>query len=164
MRYKKYHVYLTEDEKGSLKEIVKKGKASAQEIQRAHILLKADISEGKGWTDQEIRDTFDLAPNTVAKIRKRFSEVGLNETVKRKRPDRDYVTRLDGKQEAHLVALACSSPPEGYARWTLRLLAQRMVLLEYVDSLSYETVRQVLKKRTSTVAQTDVVYTTSAEC
>ena len=78
--------------------------------------------------------------------------MGLEETVKRKHPNRAYVTRLDGEQEAHLVALACSTPPEGYARWSLRLLAEQMVVLEYVDSLSYETVRQVLKKRTSTVA------------
>ena len=152
MRYKKYHVYLTENEKDYLKQVVKKGTGRARQIQRAHILLKADVSEGQGWTDQHIRETFQLARNTVSKIRKRFTEVGLEETVKRKQPDRDYATRLDGEQEAHLVALACSQPPEGQARWTLRLLAEHMVALEYVDSLSYETVRQVLKKRASTVA------------
>lgn len=152
MRYKKYHVYLTEEEKSKLKQIVKRGTGRARQIQRAHILLKADVSEGRGWTDQQIRETFHLARNTVSKIRKRFTEVGLEETVKRKHPDREYVTRLDGEQEAHLVALACSEAPEGHARWTLRLLAERMVALEYVDSLSYETVRQVLKKRASTVA------------
>lgn len=152
MRYKKYHVYLTEEEKEYLKQIVKKGKAPARQIQRAHILLKADVGEGGGWTDQQIRETFHLARNTVSKIRKRFTEVGLEETVKRKHPERDYATRLDGEQEAHLVALACSEPPAGYARWTLRLLAERMVLLEYVESVSYETVRQVLKKRSATVA------------
>ena len=152
MRYKKYHVYLTAEEKDKLKQIVKKGTGRARQIQRAHILLKADVSEGQGWTDQQIRDTFHLARNTVSKIRKRFTEVGLEETVKRKHPNRDYVTRLDGEQEAHLVALACSEPPEGHARWTLRLLAERMVRLEYVERVSYETVRQVLKKRPSTVA------------
>jgi len=152
MRYKKYHVYLTAEEKEYLRQIVKKGTGRARQIQRAHILLKADVSEGKGWTDQQIRETFHLARNTVSKIRKRFTEVGLAETVKRKQPEREYVTRLDGEQEAHLVALACSEPPEGYARWTLRLLAERMVALEYVDSVSYETVRQVLKKHTPTVA------------
>jgi transposase len=152
MRYKKYHVYLKEEEKEYLKQIVKKGTGRARQIQRAHILLKADVSEGKGWTDQQIRETFHLARNTVSKIRKRFTEVGLEETVKRKSPERIYRTRLDGEQEAHLVALACSEAPEGYARWTLRLLAERMVALEYVDNLSYETVRQVLKKRTSTMA------------
>jgi transposase len=152
MRYKKYHVYLKEEEKEYLKQIVKKGTGRARQIQRAHILLKADVSEGKGWTDQQIRETFHLARNTVSKIRKRYTEVGLEETVRRKSPERIYRTCLDGEQEAHLVALACSEPPEGYARWTLRLLAERMVALEYVDNLSYETVRQVLKKRTSTVA------------
>lgn len=152
MRYKKYHVYLTAEEKEYLKQIVKKGTGRARQIQRAHILLKADVSEGQGWTDQQIRDTFHLARNTVSKIRKRFTEVGLEETVKRKSPERIYRTRLDGEQEAHLVALACSEPPEGYGRWTLRLLAERMVALDYVDSVSYETVRQVLKKRPSTVA------------
>ena len=152
MRYKKYHVYLTEAEKDYLKQLVKSGTARARQIQRAHILLKADVSEGQGWTDQQIRDTFHLARNTVSKIRKRFTEVGLEETVKRKHPDRDYVTRLDGEQEAHLVALACSEPPEGHARWTLRLLAAHMIQLEYMESVSYETVRQVLKKRASTVA------------
>jgi len=152
MRYKKYHVYLSEEEKEYLKQIVKKGTGRARQIQRAHILLKADVSEGQGWTDQQIRDTFHLARNTVSKIRKRFTEVGLEETVKRKHPERAYKTRLDGEQEAHLVALACSEPPEGYGRWTLRLLAERMVALEYVDNVSYETVRQVLKKRSATVA------------
>jgi transposase len=152
MRYKKYHVYLKEEEKEYLNQLVKKGTGRARQIQRAHILLKADVSEGKGWTDQQIRETFHLARNTVSKIRKRFSEVGLEETVKRKSPERVYRTRLDGEQEAHLVALACSEPPEGYARWTLRLLAERMMALEYVDKVSYETVRQVLKKHTSTVA------------
>lgn len=152
MRYKKYHVFLTEEEKACLKQMVKSGTGKARQIQRAHILLKADVSEGKGWTDQQIRDTFHLASHTVAKIRKRFTEVGMEATVQRKRPNRDYLTRLDGSQEAHLVALACSEPPEGYARWTLRLLAERMVALEYVDSLSHETVRQVLKKRTATLA------------
>lgn len=152
MRYKKYHVYLTVEEKEYLKQLVKKGTAPARQIQRAHILLKADVSEGKGWTDQQIRETFHLARNTVSKIRKRFTEVGLEETVKRKHPNRDYVTRLDGEQEAHLVALACSEPPAGHARWTLRLLAERMVALEYVERVSYETVRQVLKKRASTLA------------
>ena len=152
MRYKKYHVYLTEEEKDYLKKIVKKGTGRARQIQRAHILLKADVSQGQGWTDQHIRETFHLARNTVSKIRKRFTEVGLEETVKRKHPDREYVTRLDGEQEAHLVALACSEPPEGHARWTLRLLAEHMVTLEYVEQVSYETVRQVLKKRTATVA------------
>lgn len=152
MRYKKYHVYLTAEEKDKLKQIVKKGTGRARQIQRAHILLKADVSEGQGWTDQQIRETFHLARNTVSKIRKRFTEVGLEETVKRKHPHRNYVSRLDGEQEAHLVALACSEPPEGYARWTLRLLAERMVALEYVERVSYETVRQVLKKRTSTMA------------
>jgi transposase len=152
MRYKKYHVYLKEAEKAYLKQIVKQGTGRARQIQRAHILLKADVSEGKGWTDQQIRETFHLARNTVSKIRKRFTEVGLEETVKRKSPERVYRTRLDGEQEAHLVALACSEPPEGYARWTLRLLAERMVALDYVDNLSYETVRQVLKKHPSTVA------------
>src|SRR5215212_10530666 len=130
MRSKKYHVYLTEKEKEYLKQIVKKGSGRARQIQRAHILLKADVSEGQGWTDQQIRDTFHLARNTVSKIRKRFTEVGLEETVKRKHPDREYATRLDGEQEAHLVALACSTPPDGYAHWTLRLLAERMVTLE----------------------------------
>ncbi len=152
MRYKKYHVYLTQDEKAYLQQMVKKGRGRARQMQRAHILLKADVSEGQGWTDQQIRDTFHLARNTVSKIRKRFTEVGLEETVKRKRPEREYVTRLDGAQEAHLVALACSTPPEGRARWTLRLLAERMVALEYVESVSYETIRQVLKKRASTMA------------
>lgn len=152
MRYKKYHVYLTEEEQDYLKQIVKKGTGRARQIQRAHILLKADVSQGQGWTDQHIRETFHLARNTVSKIRKRFTEVGLEETVKRKHPDREYVTRLDGEQEAHLVALACSEPPEGHARWTLRLLAEHMVTLEYVEQVSYETVRQVLKKRTATVA------------
>jgi hypothetical protein len=148
MSNKKYQVYLTEDEKQALKALIHKGVAPARQIQRAHVLLKADVSEGQGWRDKDIRAFLDLGPHTVRRIRRRCFEVGALATVQRKPPERQYVSRLDGEQEAHLIALACSAPPEGQARWTLRLLAERLVALAVVERVSHETVRQVLKKRT----------------
>jgi transposase len=141
---KKKYVDLTEEEREELETLISLGADSARKLTRARILLKAD----KGWTDEAIADVLDVGRATVERVRKRFVEWGGISAIERRKPRRRYERKLDGKAEAHLIALACSAPPEGRDRWTLRLLAERVVQLEQVDieSVSHETVRQVLKK------------------
>ncbi len=116
-------------------------------LTRARILLKSDHSEaGPGWSDAAIARALDVTPSTVLRVRRQFIEQGLAATLHRKRPDRVYDRLLDGEAEAQLVALTFSVPPEGHARWSLRLLADEIVRLEVVETISYETVRQALKK------------------
>lgn len=137
---KQYVVELTEAERAQLLELVRKGKAPARKIARAHILLSAD----GGATDKSIAQSLHLSVPTVQRTRKRFAEGRLEALSERPRPGAK--PKLDGKAEAFLVALACSEAPEGRHRWTVRLLADRMVRLEVVQSLSRETVRRLLKK------------------
>lgn len=148
MATKKYLVELTDEERTELSDLISAGEARARKLTRARILLKSD----DGWTDPEIGDALDCSPATVQRTRKRFTEDGLA-AVERRKPDRIYERKLDGAAEARLVALACGQPPMGHARWTLRLLAEELVKLEEIDveSISHETVRQVLKKRPETV-------------
>jgi transposase len=145
---KKYIVRLEETERAELTRLVSVGKAAARKLVHARVLLKADaVPGGPGWTDAQIAEALDMHPNTVVGIRQRFVEQGLEAALNRKKratPPRPR--RLDGRQEARLIALACGRPPEGRARWTLRLLADRMVALNVVEDLSYETVRRTLKK------------------
>lgn len=143
---KKYIVKLTVDEKEQLRGLLSSGKERARKLTRARILIKAD----EEWTDKNICVALDVSRPTVERTRRRFVEEGFEASLSHRSPRRDYRRRLDGDAEARLIALTCSSPPEGRERWTLRLLAQRLVMLEQVDveSVSYETVRQVLKKRT----------------
>lgn len=142
-----YIVTLTSEERATLQQLISSGKAAAQKLSHARILLKADSSEdGPGWNDSAISKALDVGTATVERVRKRFVEEGLEAALGRHKPKRQYKRKLDGDGEAHLIALACSDSPEGSARWTLRLLADRMVALEYVDELSYQTVRRVLKK------------------
>ena len=116
----------------------------------ARILLKADQGDqGPGWKDKDIAAAVEVSCPTVGRVRQRFATLGLEAALYRRPPERLYRRKLDGRQEAHLVAAACGAPPEGQGRWTLRLLADRMVELEHLDSLSYETVRRVLKKTVS---------------
>ena len=148
---KKYIVRLSEEEKARLGEIDGKGRASAYRIRHAHILLKADAN-GPNWLDEKISRAFLIHPNTVGAIRQRYVEEGLEAALGRKRRLRPpNAPRFDGEAEARLIALRCSPPPEGHRRWTLRLLADRAVELEIVDSVSYETVRQTLKKTSSSL-------------
>lgn len=142
-----YIVTLTSEERATLLELISSGKASARKLSHARILLKADNSEGNpGWNDAVISQALDVGTATIERVRKRFVEEGLKAALGRRKPRREYKRKLDGDGEAHLIALACSESPEGSARWTLRLLADRMVALEYIDELSYQTVRRVLKK------------------
>jgi transposase len=144
---KKYIVTLTQEERGMLREMVSRGKAAARKLTHARILLKADISEGApALDDATIAQEVEAGRATVERVRKEFMEEGLDAALERRKPRRQYRRKLDGDGEAHLIALACSKAPEGRSRWTLRLLADRMVALEQVDHLSYETVRAVLKK------------------
>lgn len=144
---KKYSVTLTEAEQEELRQLIHKGKAAARKLLHARILLKADASEGhEGWTDEAIRVALDVSVSTIERVRERFVEEGLQVALDRKTAQREYKRKLDGEQEAHLVALVCSPPPEDRGRWTLKLLAQKRVELEYVDSIAPETIRQTLKK------------------
>ena len=144
---KKYIVTLTQEERRMLHAMLSRGKAAARKLVHARVLLKADVgSGGPGWTDDQIAEGLEVGRATVERVRKAFVEEGLEAALVRRKPRRQYQRKLDGDGEAHLIALACSQAPEGRSRWTLRLLADRMVQLELVDHLSYETVRDVLKK------------------
>ena len=147
---KKYVVTLTDEEREDLGRMVTSGKGAARRLVHARIMLKADRSAaGPGWDDAEIAEALDVGTATIERVRKQFVEEGLEAALSRRRPRREYQRKLDGDGEAHLIAVACSQAPEGRKRWTLRLLAERMVALEYADELSYETVRRVLKKTNS---------------
>jgi transposase len=144
---KRYLVTLTEHERAALGRRVLSGRGSARELTRARILLKADQGpDGPAWADTAIAAALDVSVPTIERVRRRFVEHGAEEAIRQRRPRREYRTRLDGEQEARLVALACMPPPLGRRRWTLRLLADKLVELRYVDGVSYETVRQVLRK------------------
>jgi hypothetical protein len=150
MRQTKYAVELTEAERAQLRTLVGSGVAPARMLTRARILLKANQGEGgPGWSDAAIAGALEVHPTTVARIRRQFTEAGVEAALSRKRPDRVYARVLDGAAEAHLVAVACSEPPAGRERWTLRLLAAELVRLEVVSTVSYETVRRTLEQTSS---------------
>jgi len=137
---KKYIVTLADDEREKLLKLIGSGTAKARILSRARILLKAN----EGWQDKEISQALDVSIPTVERVRKRFVFEGFEASLKSRHPQRQYSRKLDGEQEARMVVLVCSSPPEGYARWSLRLLADRVVQMKIIDSISHETVRQVL--------------------
>ena len=143
---KKYIVRLSEEERAQLGALISKGRASAQKIKHANVLLKVDAS-GPDWSDAQAGEAFACAPRTVFSIRQRFVEQGLEAALMRKpreRPSRECL--LDGDKQARLVQIACSAPPPGRARWTLQLLSERLVELEIVESISPPTVMRALKK------------------
>jgi transposase len=148
---KKYPVTLTRTEREHLKSLIAAGTAPARKLTHARILLKADQGpEGPAWVDDAVADAVEVSQPTVCRVRKQYVEEGLEAALNRRPPNREYHRKLDGEQEARLVALACSEPPEGQARWSLRLLADKMVDLEIVEEdLSYQTVRRTLKKTSS---------------
>ena len=147
MPRKKYIVKLKPEERDELEKMLSSGAERVRKLTRARILLKAD----EGWTDAAISQALDVGSTTVERIRRRFVEEGLAVALNRRPSTRKYERLIDGKAEAHLIALACSTPPEGHKHWTLRMLAEKLVALEQVDieSVSHETVRQVLKKTSS---------------
>jgi transposase len=148
----KYRVTLTQEERDELQSIVKTGKAAARKINHARILLLSDVGEfGPGRTDGSIVEALGTSLRTVERVRKRFVEEGLDQAVNpRPQPKRPSKVKIQGKVEEQLVELACSDPPAGRGRWTLQLLADQLVILSCVDSVSHESVRKSLKKTTST--------------
>ena len=147
---KKDPVMLTDEERHHLRQLLAAGTAPARKLTHARTLLKADQSPvGPGWVDERIAEAVEVSQPTVARIRKQYVEQGLEAALNRRSPRRVYQRKLDGEHEARLIAVACSEPPAGYARWTLRLLADTLVELEVVEDISYQTVRRVLKKTNS---------------
>ena len=147
MSTKKYHVTMTPAERERLKEIISKGKQAAAKIRRAHLLLAADEAEGGlKMTDDQIKRAYHVSRRTVERLRQRFVEEGFEVALQAKSTGGPQLIKIDGEVEAHVIALRLGPVPEGRNRWTMRLLAAKMVELDYVDSISYETVRQVLKK------------------
>ena len=145
--YKRYRVRLVDEERAYLESLLSAGKAAARTLSHARILLKADEGPaGPGWADEAIAEALEVNRSTVERVRQRCVEEGFDAAL-RPRPSRQVRPRkLDGAQEAQLIALACSPPPNGRDRWSLHLLADQLVELKVVDSLSYETVRRTLKK------------------
>ncbi len=147
---KKYRVTLTDDERSMLTTLISSGSAPARTLTHARILLKADQAQGgPAWSDEAIHDALDVGLSTIVRVRERFVEQSLDAALHRRSSPRHRQRLLDGAEEAHLLAVACSAPPQGRERWTLRMLADKMVDLEYVESVSHETVRQILKKTNS---------------
>src|SRR2546421_10171851 len=144
----KKQVSLSQEQRQALEHLISKGTAPARKVQHAHILLKSDSSEhGPNWSDQHIHEAFNVGLATIWRVRQRFLAEGLDDALNRRpQPERPEKRRLDGEQEAHLIALACGAAAEGEGQWSLRLLATRMVKLGYVEQLSADTVRRTLKK------------------
>lgn len=141
----KYVVRLTEEERQSLQALLSRKRVAADRALRARILLKADL-DADAWSDPEIAEALDVGLSTIHRLRQRLVEDGLEAALSRRSMSRDRLPKLDGAKEARLIAIACGPAPEGRARWTLRLLADKLVELEVVDSIATETVRQTLKK------------------
>jgi transposase len=144
---KKYIVRLTPQEQTQLGQMIRCGKAAARALLPARILLKADTdAAAPAWSDEAISEALEVHATTVARVRQRFVEDGLEAALRPRPAKRQYARKLDGAAEAHLIALACGPAPAGQAQWTLRLLANRSVELQHVPSISYETIRRTLKK------------------
>lgn len=141
-------VVLTVEQRAQLERVVSRGQAPARAITRARILLKADSGAGgPGWTDTAIREALEVSRTTISKVRREFADAGVA-VIERRRPQGTRPPKLDGAQEAHLIALTCSATPAGHARWTLRLLAEHFALIEGGGAVSHEHVRRVLKQAT----------------
>ncbi len=148
--HQKHVVMLTEAERKQLEQLLAAGTAPARKLAHARVLLKADKGPGgPGWVDAAIAEAVEISQPTISRIRQPFVEAGLEAALTRRAPRRVYMRKLDGEHEARLIALTCSEPPAGHARWTLRLLADKLVELEVVEAVSHETVRRALKKTSS---------------
>ena len=146
----RYKVTLIKEEREQLQSVMGKGKHTSQQFRNACILINSDESpNGKKLSNEQIAQVLNINPKTVERIKQRFVEEGFDQCMDRKPYPKKGPLKTDGDFEAHLIALSCSEAPEGYARWSLRLLADKMVELKYADSISHETVRQVLKKTKS---------------
>lgn len=148
----KYIIHLTKSEREELMAIINKGSHTSQTFRSAYILLNCDEGRySEKITNEQISKVLKIGMRTIDRVKRRFIEEGLEETLERKATSRVYEAKADGEVEAKLIALCCSKPPKGQAKWSLRLLADKMVELKYVESISYETVRTVLKKRLKTL-------------
>jgi transposase len=148
---KKNSIELSQEQRQGLEHLVSTGKASARKIKHAEVLLKIDSSEhGANWSDDQVKAAFGVGETTIWRIRRRFRDQGLEDALNRRRqPERPEKRKLDGEQEAHLIALTCSPAPDGYQRWTMRLLADKLVELGYVEQIDHKTVWVALKKTNS---------------
>jgi transposase len=161
---KKYIVRLTDTERGVLDGLVNTGKGAARTLTHARILLKADCGpDGPAWTDEAISAALDVSIPTIERVRRTLVLDGFDAALQRT-PAPPRPRKLDGRQEAQLIALACSTAPDGHKRWTLQFLAKHVVELENLDGLAPETVRHILKKRAQTVVEQGMVHSTQGEC
>lgn len=144
---KRYRVTLTPDERAELEKLISTGKAAAKRLAHARALLKVDEADGgPAWTDEQAAEALDLCTRTIERLRQRFVEQGLEAALVPPRSKGIYQRKFDGVQEAKVIAIACSKPPAGKKKWSLRLLAERVVELQIADHVAHETVRRVLKK------------------
>jgi hypothetical protein len=145
---KKHIIELSEEQRQQIEQVIRSGKAPARKISHAHILLKsASGPNGPAWSDQQIMEAYGVGETTIWQVRRRFLEQGLDDALDRRpQPERPEKRILNGVHEAHQIALCCGAQPEGQARWSMRLLADRFVQINEVESLSYETVRRTLQK------------------
>jgi hypothetical protein len=162
---KKYRVTLRKEERDMLEAMVQKGSHKSQKVLNALVLLNCD--EGR-FQDHRVKNedvvsVLRISMRKIDRVKKRFIEEGFDAALTGHKQERTYERKADGDFEAHLIALSCSAPPEGFARWSLRLLADRAVELKYIDSISYETIRRVLKKRNKTLEETGVGYSTGSK-
>jgi transposase len=161
---KKYKVTLIPEEREYLKKMISTGKAAARKLTHARILLKADESEGgEKPKDEDIGKALCVNVRTVERVRERFVEEGFDAALVPRPHSRTKPKKIDGENEAHLIALVCGDPPAGRSKWTMRLLADKMVELRYVDPLSGEAVRKALKKRTEALAEKGMVHSPGGE-
>ena len=156
MPKKKYIVSLTPSERHFLEQLTKKGKIAAYKMNHARILLKADINQKEGgWTDRQIGESLDIGHATIERVRQRFVEEGIESALNRREQKNRRRRIIDGEKEAYLIAIACSETPAGKSNWTLRMLADKMVELNYVEQVSTETIRQTLKKTNLSLGSTN---------
>lgn len=162
---KKYKVTLEKKEREILETIIQKGNHNSQKVLNALVLLNCD--EGKfqerRMKNEDVAAVLKISMRKIDRVKKRFVEEGFERILKGRKVVREYSRKADGDFEAHLVALSCSKPPEGFTRWSLRLLADRAVELEYIENVSYETIRRVLKKRNKTVEKTNLGHTSGSK-
>jgi hypothetical protein len=162
---KKYKVTLEKEERETLETIIQKGNHNSQKVLNALVLLNCD--EGKfqerRMKNEDVAAVLKISMRKIDRVKKRFVEEGFENALSGRKGQREYKRKADGDFEAHLVALSCSKPPEGFARWSLRLLADRAVELNYIENISYETIRRVLKKRNKTMEETKLGHSSVSE-
>ena len=161
----KYKVTLTQEEREELQDITSKGSHKSQKVLNALILLNCDVGEFQGQKvkNEDISKVLQISMKKIDRVKKRFVEDGIEVALMGHKGERSYKKKVDGDLEAHLIALSCSEPPEGFSRWSLRLLADKAVELEYIDNISHETVRRLLKKRVKTLEEKRMGHSTTSK-